>query len=134
MPSLISTGMVERVEPADDRPLVEEQADAVPELQAEALHLVAEPELLGLRPDLRDLVGGHAGAHQLDRRVDPLARPLVGVALGVVGPADGERPVVARLVADEGVDDVEEGLVAGTDDPVAEDVRVRDCSARPTRR
>ena len=42
-----------------------------------------------------------------------------------VARADHERPVVAGLVADEGVDDVEEGLVAGADDPVAEHVRVR---------
>ena len=117
--------VVERVEPADDRALVEEQADAVAELEPEALHLVVEPELLGLGPDARDLVGGHARAHQLDRLVDPLARLLVGVALGVVRPADHERPVVAGLVADERLDDVEEGLVAGPDDPVGEDVRMR---------
>ena len=66
-----------------------------------------------------------ARPHQLDRRVDPLARLLVGVALGVVRLADDERPVVAGLVADERLDDVEERLVAGPDDPVAEDVRVR---------
>ena len=39
--------------------------------------------------------------------------------------ADDERAVVAGLVADEGLDDVEEGLVAGADEPVAEDVGVR---------
>ena len=49
--------VVERVEAADDRALVEEQPDAVAELEAEALHLVVEAELLGLRPDARDLVG-----------------------------------------------------------------------------
>ena len=65
------------------------------------------------------------GPHQLDRGVDPLAGLLVGVALGVGRLADHERPVVAGLVADERVDDVEEGLVAGPDDPVAEHVRVR---------
>ena len=66
-----------------------------------------------------------AGLHQLDRRVDPLAGLLVGVALGVVRLADDERPVVAGLVADERLDDVEERLVAGPDDPVAEHVRMR---------
>ena len=93
-----------------------------------------EPELLGLRPDLRDLVRADARPHQLDRGVDPFAGLLVRVALGVGRPADGERPVVAGLVADEGLDDVEERLVAGPDDPVAEDVRVRASSARPRRR
>ena len=66
-----------------------------------------------------------ARLHQLDRRVDPLARLLVRVALRVRALTDHERAVVARLVADERVDDVEEGLVAGPDDPVAEHVRVR---------
>ena len=59
--------MLERVEPADDRALVEEQPDAVAELEPEALHLAVEAELLGLRPDPRDLVGRHAWTHQLDR-------------------------------------------------------------------
>ena len=99
--------------------------DAVAELEAEALHLVVEAEVLGLRPDARDLVGGDAGSHELDRLVDPFARPLVGVALRIVRLADDERPVVARLVADERLDDVEERLVARPDDPVGEDVRVR---------
>src|SRR6476659_4504317 len=117
--------VLERVEPADDRALVEHHALAVTELEAEALHLVVEPEVLGLRPHARDLVGRDTGSHELDRLVDPLAGPLVGVALGVVRGADDERPVVARLVADERLDDVEEGLVARPDDPVGEDVRVR---------
>ncbi len=98
--------------------------DAVAELEAEALHLVVEAEVLRLRPDAGDLVRRHARTHQLDRLVDPFARLLVGVALGVVRLAHHERPVVTGLVADERVDDVEEGLVAGPDDPVGEDVRV----------
>ncbi len=74
------------------------------------------------------------GLHELDRLVDPLPRPLVRVALRVGGRADDERAVVAGLVADEGLDDVEEGLVAGPDEPIAEDVGVRASSARPRRR
>src|SRR5919108_566639 len=82
-------------------------------------------ELPRLRPDAGDLVRADTRPHQLDRRVDPLARPLVRVALGVCRGADRERPVIAGLVADERVDDVEEGLIARPDQPVAEDVRVR---------
>ena len=73
-----------------------------------------------------DLVGRHARAHQLDRRRRSTRAPACTRRAGRrVRPADHERPVVAGLVADERVDDVEEGLVAGPDDPVAEDVRVR---------
>ena len=77
--------VLERVQPADDRALVQEQPDAVAELEPERLHLAIEPELLGLRPDAGDLVGRDARAHQLDRGVDPLARLLVRIALGIVG-------------------------------------------------
>jgi hypothetical protein len=117
--------VVERVEAADDRALVQEEPHAVTELQPEALHLVVEPELLGFWPDAGNLVGGHAGAHELDRGVDPFARLLVGIALGIVGLAHDERPVVASLVANERLDDVEERLVARADQSIAEDVRVR---------
>ena len=44
---------------------------------------------------------------------------------GAVDAADRERAVVAGPVAVVGVDDVEEGLVAGPDQPVGEVVRVR---------
>src|SRR5918994_3951931 len=117
--------VVERVEAADDRPLVEEEPHAVAELEPEALHLRVEAELLGLRPDRCDLVGRDARLHQLDRRIDPFPRALVRVALRVGRGADGEGAVVAGLVADEGLDDVEEGLVAGADEAVAGNVRMR---------
>src|SRR4051812_22736978 len=124
-PLLELDGVLERIEPADDRSLVEEQADAVTELEPEAFHLVVEPELLCLRPDARHLVGGDPRAHELDGRVDPLAGLLVCIPLCVGALADDEGPVVAGLVADERMDDVEERLVAGPDDPVREDVRMR---------
>ena len=73
--------VVERVDARDHRRLVEADAEAVPELQAEARLLVGEAELLRGRPDARDLVGRHAGAHELDRVVEPLAALLVGVDL-----------------------------------------------------
>src|SRR5690606_40084487 len=65
--------IVERHEAADDRPLVERDAETVSELQAEALHLAREAELLRFRPLLRDLVGADAGLDRIDRRIDPFA-------------------------------------------------------------
>src|SRR4028119_717572 len=38
-------GVLERVEPADDRPLVQREAESVPELQPEGRHLVLEAEV-----------------------------------------------------------------------------------------
>ena len=60
-----------------------------------------------------------------DSGVHPLAGLRVGIALGRGRAADRERAVIAGAIAVEGVDDVEEGLVAGPDDPVGEVVRVR---------
>ena len=65
------------------------------------------------------------GPNEVDRRVEPLAALLVGVELGGRRVADVERAVVARPVAHERVDDVEERLVAGAQEPVGERVRVR---------
>src|SRR5690606_21813269 len=96
--------IVERHEPADDRPLVQRDAEAVAELQPEALHLAREAELLRLRPALRDLVGADARLDRRDRRIDPLAGLLVRVALRVVSTPDVDRAVVARAVAHVGLD------------------------------
>ncbi len=126
--------MVEGVEPADDRPLVQEQPDAVPELEAEASISLSNPNSSAFGQTLATWSVVTPGRISSIERVDPLACPLVGVALRIARRADDERPVVAGLVADERLDDVEERLVAGPDEPVGEHVRVRDCSARPTRR
>ncbi len=72
---------VERVHARDHRRLVQADADAVPELQAEARLLVREAELLRGRPDRGDLVRRRARPDELDRRVEPLAALLVGVEL-----------------------------------------------------
>ena len=77
------------------------------------------------RPDLRDPVGRHPRPDEGDRGVEPLAAPLVRVELRRVDAADVERAVVARPVAHERMDDVEERLVARAEEPVGEDVRVR---------
>ncbi len=65
------------------------------------------------------------GFKQLDRAVHPLARLAVRRALRRRRATDRERAVVARAVADERMDDVEERLVAGADQAVREVVRMR---------
>ena len=117
--------LLHRVQPGDDRPLVQPEPEAVRELQAERLHLAAEAEVLGLGQQRGDLVGADAGLDAVDPAVHPLARLRVGVALRRGRAADREGAVVAGPVAVEGVDDVEERLVAGADEPVGEVVRVR---------
>src|SRR3954453_19381874 len=116
--------LLHRVQPADDRPLVQTEPEAVGELQAERLHLAAEAEPLGLRQQGGDRVGADAGPDPLDPAVHPLARLAVGIALRRGRAADRERAVVAGPVAVERVDDVEERLVARPDQPVGEVVRV----------
>ncbi len=99
--------------------------EAVPELQAEGGLLVGQPDVLRGRPEPGHLVGGHPGLDGADRGVDPLPRPGVGVPLGLAGPADAERAVVAGPVPVEGVHDVEERLLARPDHAVGEVVRMR---------
>ena len=117
--------MVERVDPRDHRRLVEPDTDPVTELEPEARLLVGEPELLRRRPDRGDPIRRHPGPDKRDRGIEPLAALLVGVELRVVDAADVERAVVTRPVPHERVDDVEERLVAWTQEPVGEDVRMR---------
>ena len=117
--------VVERVQAADDRSLVQADADAVSELEPERVHLVLEAELRRLGPHGRDLIGADPGLHEVDRGVHPLARAGERVALRLRGAADDERAVVAGPVAVVHVDDVEVRLVARADQPVREDVRVR---------
>src|SRR5262249_33923780 len=53
--------IVERVQAADDRPLVQAQTDAVAKVEAEGGHLAVEADLLRFRKPARDLVGGDPG-------------------------------------------------------------------------
>src|SRR5215470_5181703 len=117
--------VVEGVQPADDRPLVQTETDPVAEVEAEGAHLAVEADLLRLRKRARDLVGGDARLDERDRLVHPLARLLVGGDLRFRRASHAEGAVVAGPVADEGHDDVEERLIARADDPVGEVVRVR---------
>src|SRR5215218_6676468 len=117
--------VVERVHAGDHRRLVEADPEPVPELQSEARLLVREAELLPRRPHARDLIRRRAGADEVDRVVEPLTALLVRVDLRGRDTADVERSVVARPVAHEGVDDVEERLIARPEQSVREHVRVR---------
>ena len=80
---------------------------------------------LRLRQRARDLVRADAGLQQVDRAVHPFARLAIRGALRRRRAADVERAVVARAIAHERLDDVEERLVAGTDQAVGEVVRMR---------
>src|SRR5439155_19494920 len=104
------------------RQLVQTHAETVTELEPEGLHLVLEAEVLGPRPGAGDDVSRHTGLDEIDAGVDPLPGALVGIVLAGRGPTDAERPVIARPVAVEGLNDVEERLVARSDQPVREDV------------
>src|SRR5579885_1536639 len=117
--------VLERVDARDHRRLVQPDAEAVPELEPEAGFLALEAERLRGRPDGGDLVGRRARPDERDRGVEPLAALPVGVELRPRDRPDVERAVVARPVAHERVDDVEERLVARTQQAVGEDVRVR---------
>src|SRR3989454_3811084 len=119
-PGLELHRVVERVQPADDRPFVEAQPEPVAEVEAERGHLALEPDLRRLRKGPGDPVGRHARLDQRDRLVHPLARLLVGADLRRGRAADAEGAVVAGPVADERLDDVEEGLVARADESVGE--------------
>src|SRR5262249_44596328 len=92
--------VVEGVEPADDRPLVQAQADPVAEVQAEGRHLAVEADLLRLREGTGDLVGGYTRLDERDPLVHSRARLLVGGDLRPRGPAHAEGAVVAGAVAD----------------------------------
>src|SRR5256885_1087014 len=96
------------------------------ELEAEARLLVGETELLCGRPDARDLIRRHPGTYELDCGVQPLPALLVSVDLRVSHTADVECPVVTGPVAHERMDDVEERLISGTQEPVGEHMRMRE--------
>ncbi len=101
------------------------EPEPVAEVEAERRHLGLETDLGGFRKHLRHLVGADAGLQHRDRAVHPVARALVRVDLRARRPAHREGAVVAGAIAHERMDDVEIRLVAGTDQPVGEIVRVR---------
>ena len=101
------------------------ETEAVAEEQTEGLHLAGEADLFGLGPAGGDLVGRDARPYQRDRLVDPFARLLIGVLLRWRGAADIEGAVIAGAIAVIALDDIEESLIAGADQPVGEIMRMR---------
>src|SRR5262249_5016258 len=79
-------GVIEGVEAGDDRALVQAQAEAVAEVQAEGSHLALEADVLGAGEGAGDAVGADAGLDERDGLVYPLAGALVGGDLGRGGP------------------------------------------------
>src|SRR2546423_10586900 len=117
--------VLQRVESADYRPLVECESEPVAELQPERFHLTVEAEVLRLWPGFGDEIGGQSRLDHVDPGIDPLASLLVGVALALRRPAHVEGPVVAGAVAVVGLGDVEEWLVTRADQAIRKDVRMR---------
>ena len=94
-------------------------------LQRERRFFARKPELLRFGPYRGNLCGRPSRPHQLDRRVEIVAAPLVGVVHRVGRGADRETAVVARAIAHVGVEDVVVHRIAGPEHPVREHVRVR---------
>ena len=113
------------MQPRDHRRLVEADADARGRTGARRRRARRAARSPSPRPDRGDLIGRHARPDERDRVVQPFAAAPVCVELRRRRVADVERAVVARPVAVEGMDDVEEGLVARAQQPVGERVRVR---------
>ena len=117
--------VVERVQSGDHRRLVQADAEAVAELEPEARLLVGKPS--------SSAVGQTAAIWSVvtPGRTSSIASSshsrhcLYASSWAWRRAADAERAVVARPVAHERVDDVEERLVARAQQPVGEDVRVR---------
>ena len=102
-----------------------ERPTPCPYWSANAASSSGKPNSCGLRPDGDDVRRRDAGLDEGDRLVEDVATALVGVDLRARGAPDGERAVVARAIAVEGVEDVEVGGVAGPQHAVGEDVRMR---------
>src|SRR5439155_7266021 len=113
------------IQTRDQRPLVKAEAQAVAEVQPECRHLALEPDIGSCGQLFGYLIGAEARLQHRDRVVHPLARALVRVTLRLGRAADRERPVIARAIADEGMDDVEIRLIAGTYETIREVVRMR---------
>src|SRR5882757_2479559 len=114
-----------RDEARNDRALVKGKTDSVTKLKAECGHLAWETKLFSLRPNLDDCVGRYAGPDQVNGLVQPFPACLVCVMLSRSRAADVECPVVTGSIADEGMQNVEEGLVAGPNQAIREIVWVR---------
>ena len=96
-----------------------------PYCSANAASSSGNPNSCAVGQSRDDVGGGGARLHDRDRGVHVLAAAGVGVAHRRARGPDREAAVVAGAVAEVAVQDVEERRVAGPDDAVAVDVRVR---------
>src|SRR5215472_3050079 len=95
------------------------------EVQPERVHLARKPNHFRLGKSASNLVGRNAWLQEIDRFVHPFARIAVRGVLRWSSHPYVERSVVTGAITHERLDDVEERLVAGTDEPVGEVVRMR---------
>ena len=96
-----------------------------PICSANAASSSGKPNSVRLRPHRGDFRRRPARTNQLDRRVEIVAAPLVGIDERVRRRADGEAAVVAGAVAHVGVEDVVVHRVARAHHAIREHVRMR---------
>src|SRR5262245_1562256 len=101
------------------------EAEAVAEVETECSHFALTTNVGSFRQLLCSFVGTEARLQHLNRVIHPLACAFVGVTLRRGRTADGERAVVAGAVTNKRVDDIEVSLIARTDQPIGEVVRMR---------
>src|SRR5256886_11384023 len=118
-------GFYKGIQTRDQRPLVKAETQAVAEVQPECGHLALESDIGSFGQLFGYLIGAEARLHHRDRVVHQLARALVRVTLRLGRAADRERAVIARAIANEGMDDVEVRLIDGTYETIREVVRMR---------
>src|SRR5262245_55728775 len=95
------------------------------EVQTKRRHFIFEANIGSLRQRLGRLVGRQSRLHEVDGVIHPLSRFLVSIALILRCAAHRESAVIAGSVSDEGVDDVEVGLVTWTNQAVRKVMRMR---------
>src|SRR5213593_1242252 len=113
------------MESRDQWSLMQAQPQAMAEVEPERFHLARKTDLLRLRKRPRDLVRADSRLEQIDRPVHPFARLAVRRTLRGRGASNVEGAVVTGAIAHEGLNDVEECLIAGADQAIGEVMRMR---------
>ena len=101
------------------------QPHAVTVLQGKGRFLVGKAELGGLRPVLNDVGGGDARLYRGNGNVQDFPALFIGVNLRLGRAANRQSAVVAGAIAHIAVQDVKINLVAGPQDAVGIDMRMR---------
>src|SRR5690348_17658009 len=103
---------------------MQRQPETVTKLQSERRHLIRKTELLRSRPDLRNRISRDTGLDQRDGVIQPFAALLVSVVLDRRCAPNIERTVIAGPIALIRLQDIEERLIARTQDAVGKIVRM----------